>query len=76
MTRPKQLVNLFHTAGYKLNHHGVLKRYTRLAEKSLESLDVNTECFVPHNLKDKVFTHFTADIIDINDSTLDGKKRY
>jgi hypothetical protein len=28
---------------------------------------------VPHNLKDKVFTHFTADNIDINDSTLDGK---
>jgi hypothetical protein len=34
------------------------------------NLDVNTGCFVPHN---KVFTHFTADNIDINDSTLDGK---
>jgi hypothetical protein len=30
---------------------------------------------VPHNLKDKVFTHFTADNIDINDSTLDGKNK-
>ena len=33
---------------------------------------MNTECFVPH-IKDKVFTLFTADNIDINDSTLDGK---
>jgi hypothetical protein len=48
----------------------VLKIDTGLAEKSLESLDVNTGCFVPHNLK---FTHFTADNIEINDSTLDGK---
>jgi hypothetical protein len=48
----------------------VLKIDTGLAEKSLESLDVNTGCFVPHNLQDKVFTHFTADNIDINDSTL------
>jgi hypothetical protein len=46
----------------------VLKIDTGLADKSLESLDVNTGCFVPHNLKDKVFTHFTADNIDINDS--------
>jgi hypothetical protein len=53
----------------------VLKIDTGLAEKSLESLDVNTGCFVPHNLKDKVFTHFTADNIDINDSTLDGKNK-
>jgi hypothetical protein len=34
---------------------------------------VNTGCFVPHDLKDKVFTHLTADNIDINDSTFDGK---
>ena len=56
-----------------MNYHDVLKIDTGLAEKSLESLDVNTGCFVPLNLKDKVFTHFTADNIDINDSTLDGK---
>jgi hypothetical protein len=31
---------------------------------------------VPHNLKDKAFTHFTADNIDINDSTLDGKNTF
>jgi hypothetical protein len=76
MTRSKQLANLFHTAGHILNYHDVLKIDTGLAEKSLESLDVNTGCFVPPNLKDKVFTHFTADNIDINDSTLDGKNRY
>jgi hypothetical protein len=63
MTRSKQLVNLFHSAGHTLNYHDVLKIDTGLAEKSLESLDVNTGCFVPHNLKDKVFTHFTADNI-------------
>jgi hypothetical protein len=73
MTRSKQLVNLFHSAGHTLNYHDVLKIDTGLAEKSLESLDVNTGCFMPHNLKDKVFTHLTADNIDINDSTLDGK---
>jgi hypothetical protein len=56
----KQLVNLFHSAGHTLNYHDVLKVDTGLAEKSLESLDVNTGCFVPHNLKDKVVTHFTA----------------
>jgi hypothetical protein len=57
MTRSKQLVkNLFHSAGHTLNYHDVLKIDTGLAEKSLESLDVNTGCFVPHNLKDKVFT--------------------
>ena len=73
MSRSKQLASLFHSAGHTLNYHDVLKIDTGLAEKSLESLDVNTGCFVPHNLKDKVFTHFTADNIDINDSTLDGK---
>jgi hypothetical protein len=74
MTRSKQLVkNLFNSAGHTLNYHDVLKIDTGLAEKSLESLDVNTGCVVPHNLKDKVFTHFTAGNIDINDSTLDGK---
>ena len=31
---------------------------------------------MPHSLKDKVFTHFTADNIDINDSTLDGKNTF
>jgi hypothetical protein len=41
--------------------HDVLKIDTGLAEKSLESLNVNTGCFVPHNLK---FTHFTADNIE------------
>jgi hypothetical protein len=51
------VLNLFHRAGHTLNYHDVLKIDTGLAEKSLESLDVNTGCFVPHNLK---FTHFTA----------------
>ena len=37
MTRPKQLVNLFHSAGHILNYHDVLKIDTGLAEKSLES---------------------------------------
>jgi hypothetical protein len=76
MSRSKQLVSLFHSAGHTLNYHDVLKIDTGMAEKSLESLDVNTGCFVPHNLKDKVFTHFTADNIDINDSTLDGKNTF
>jgi hypothetical protein len=57
MTRSKQLVNLFHSAGHTLNYHDVLKIDTGLEEKSLESLDVNIGCFMPHNLKDKVFTH-------------------
>ena len=76
MTRSKQLVNLFHSAGHTLNYDDVLKIDTGLAEKSLESLDVNTGCFVPHNVKDKVFTHFTAYNIDINDSTLEGKNTF
>jgi hypothetical protein len=73
MTRSKQLVDVFHSAGHTLNYHDVLKIDTELAEKSLETLDVNTGCVVPHNLKDKVFTHFTVYNIDINDSTLEGK---
>jgi hypothetical protein len=73
MTRSKQLVNLFHSAGHTLNYHDVLKIDTGLTEKSLESLNVNTGCFVPHNLK---FTHFTADNIEINDPTLDGKHTF
>jgi hypothetical protein len=76
MTRSKQLVNLFHSAGHTLNYDDVLKIDTGLAEKSLESLDVNNGCFVPHNVKDKVFTHFTAYNIDINDSTLEGKNTF
>jgi hypothetical protein len=35
MTRSKQLVNLFHSAGHTLNYHDVLKIDTGLAEKSL-----------------------------------------
>ena len=73
MTSTKQLVDLFHSARHTLNYHDVLKIDTERAEKSLESLDVNTGCFVPHNLKDKVFTHFSVYNIDINDSTF-GRK--
>ena len=38
MSRYKQLVNLFHSAGHTLNYHDVLKIDTGLAEKSIEFL--------------------------------------
>lgn len=64
--------NLFNSAGYE----DVLRINTGLAEKSLQSMDKVSGYFLPLNSKPDVFTHFTADNIDISNSTLDGKETF
>lgn len=76
MTRSKQLLNLFNSAGHTLSYKDVLRIDTGLAEKSLQSMDKVSGYFLPLNSKPDVFTHFTADNIDISDSTLDGKETF
>lgn len=76
MTRSKQLLNLFNSAGHTLSYKDVLRIDTGLAERSLQSMDERSGHFLPLNLKRSVFTHFTADNIDISDSTLDGKQTF
>ena len=76
MTRSKQLLQLFSSAGHTLSYRDVLRVDNGLAEKSLESLDKDFGHFVPLNMKLNVFTHFTADNIDKSDSTLDGKNTF
>lgn len=76
ITRSKHLVTLFNKAGHCLPYQDILKIDTALAEYSLSSIEEKTGNFLPHNLTPKRFTHFTADNIDINDNTLDGKNTF
>ena len=49
---------------------------TALAEETLKTLDPVTGGILPPTLKAGQFTHFTADNIDILDSSLDGKDTF
>lgn len=69
------LVELFHRAGHILSYEQILKLDTALAENTLESINKDNDA-VPPNLTFGRFTHFTADNIDVNDSTLDGKNTF
>lgn len=46
---------------------------TGLAEHTMSSMNMENGAVVPPNLVYDRFTQFTADNIDINDGTLDGK---
>ena len=76
ITRSKQLVELFHSAGHCLNYRSILQMDTSLAENTLKSMDPITGAVVPPNLVPGKFTHFTADNIDISDASLDGKNTF
>jgi len=71
-TRSKELVNMFHEAGHVMSYREVIKLDTALAMKTLETMDVNG-AVVPQNLVNGHFVHFSADNVDINEYTLDGK---
>ena len=47
-----------------------------MAETTLQSMDLETCAVVPPNLVTGRFVHFSADNIDINDGTLDGKNTF
>lgn len=72
--RSKQLVELFHKAGHILSYKQVMQIDTALAEYRLKSLDPTSGAIIPPNILPNKFVHYTADNIDILDSTLDGKK--
>ena len=76
LTRSKHLVELFHCVGHILSYKQVLKIDTALAEHTLQSMNKENGAVVPANLSSNVFTHYTADNININDSTLDGKNTF
>jgi len=54
-----------------LSYESVLQLDTALAEKTLSTMDANSA-----NLVHGRFVHFTADNIDINDSSLSGKNTF
>lgn len=75
-TRSKKLVELFHRAGHTISYHQILQIDTALAESTLESMDKQSGAVIPANISAGKFVHFTADNIDINDGTLDGKNTF
>lgn len=75
-TRSKQLVQLFHSAGHTVSYQSVLQIDTALAEKTLSTMDPISGAVIPPNLMSGKFVHFTADNIDINDSSLNGKNTF
>lgn len=75
-TRSRHLVDLFHRAGHIIGYHHVLQLDTGMAETTLQSMDLETGAVVPPNLVPGRFVHFSADNIDINDGTLDGKNTF
>jgi len=74
-TRSKKLVNLFHKAGHIMSYHDILKLDTSLAQNTLNSMDPS-EAVLPPNLVRNRFVHFSADNIDINECSLDGKNSF
>ena len=76
VTRSKQLVDLYNKAGHILSYKQILKIDTALAQETLASMNNERGAVVPPNLNSSIFTHFTADNIDINDSSVDGKNTF
>ena len=76
-TRSKQLVQLFHRAGHTISYKDVLQLDTVMAEVIIsKSMDPTSGGIPPPNLVQNRFMHFTADNIDILDSSLDGKDTF
>lgn len=75
-TRSKKLVEMFHNAGHTISYKDILRIDTALAENTLQHMDRVTGAVVPPNLVSRRFVHFSADNIDINDATLDGKNTF
>ena len=59
-----------------MSYESVLQLDTALAEKTLSTMDANSGAVIPPNLVHGRFVHFTADNIDINDSSLSGKNTF
>ena len=74
-TRSKELVKLFHNAGHVASYRDVLRLDTALAERTLQSMDASGAVIPPNLVKDK-FVLFSADNIDINEGTLDGRTTF
>lgn len=68
---------VFDRSGHILSYKQLLKIDTALAEHTLQSMK-KRKCGVvfPPKLSSNVFIHYTADNIDINDSTVDGKNTF
>ena len=71
--RQKQLVQLFLKAGHILSYNDILHIYLILAECSLLTMFNENGAVIPPSLVHGRFLYFTADNIDINDSTHGGK---
>ena len=68
-TRSKDLVHMFYRAGHIMSYHDILKLDTALAENTLQTMSSDGSVLPPNLVKDQ-FVHFSADKIDINDTTL------
>ena len=74
-TRSKDVVHMFYRAGHILSYHDILKLDTALTENTLQTMSTDGSVLPPNLVKDR-FVHFSADNIDINDRTLDGKNTF
>ena len=75
-TRSRKLVNLFYKADHITSYGRILSIDTGMAESTQKGIDEDTGAVVPSNLVPGRFVHFSADNIDINDSSLDGKNTF
>lgn len=89
MTRSRKLVSLFSKAGHCITYPQLLQIDNTLADLTLSTLDYSTGAVVPphfipapiieqneSNLKPAPILQLTADNIDIQTDTLDGKKSF
>ena len=66
-------MQLFQEAGHTISYRDILRMDTALANETLKTMDDTNGSVLPPNLIPGKLAHFTADYIDINDSSLDGK---
>ena len=76
VTRPKDLVKLFHKAGHIMSYDQILQVDTGLPESVLNSLDEESGTVIAPNLVQGNFVHFSDDNIYILDEIMDGKNTF
>ena len=72
-TRSKNLINLFHAANHCIPIQTVRKFDNAIANRILDKYIRDGYIYVPPNVVQNVFTHFSCDNIDVLEATIDGK---
>ena len=75
-TRSEMLVNLFHSANHTVGINTIRRKDNSITNNILERYIENGCVYIPNNIEQGVFAHFSCDNIDVLESTLDGRNTF